>query len=57
MIRALAALGLAALVAVGCLRPALPELLRESWSSVTLVLAAFASAALFVLARSRSWPG
>jgi hypothetical protein len=57
MIRALAALALAALIAVGCLRPELPELLQESWGGAVLVLAALASAALFRHVRSRGRTG
>ncbi|MGH9390846.1 MAG: hypothetical protein ACRD1Z_14615, partial [Vicinamibacteria bacterium] len=57
MIRALAALPLAALIAVGCLRPELPELLQESWGGAVLVLAALASAALFRFVRSRGRSG
>ena len=57
MIRASAALALAALIAVGCLRPELPELLQESWGCAILVLAALASAALFRHARSRGRTG
>jgi hypothetical protein len=47
MIRVVAALVVAALAAAGSLRPALPELLRENWAGVILVLSALASAALF----------
>jgi hypothetical protein len=57
MTRALAALGLAALIAVGCLRPELPELLRESFGGAVLVLAALSSAALFRHVRSRGRAG
>jgi hypothetical protein len=55
--RATSALLLTALILVGCLRPQLPELLRESWSGAVLVLAALASAALFRLVRSRGRRG
>ena len=57
MIRALAALALGALIAVGCLRPELPELLRKSWGGAVLVLAALSSAALFRHLRSRGRAG
>jgi hypothetical protein len=57
MIRALAALALAALIAVGCLRPELPELLRESFGGAVLVLAALSSAALFRHVRSSGRAG
>jgi Dolichyl-phosphate-mannose-protein mannosyltransferase len=52
MTRVLAAMALAALVGVGCLRPELPELLRENWGGAVLVLAALSSAALFRHVRS-----
>ena len=52
MTRVLAALALAALVGVGCLRPELPELLRENWGGAVLLLAAVCSAALFRHVRS-----
>jgi len=57
MTRAVALLFVAALIAVGCLRPELPELLRESWGGAVLALAALASAALFRLVRSRGRRG
>ena len=57
MSRATSALSLAALVAVGCLRPELPEILRKNWGGAVLVLAALASAALFRLVRSRGRTG
>ncbi len=52
MTRAVALLFVAALIAVGCLRPELPELLRENWGGAVLVLSALTSAALFRLVRS-----
>lgn len=57
MTRLPAAAALAALVAVGCLRPALPDLLREKWSIAVPVLAVLASAALFRDTRSRARAG
>ncbi|HEY7697909.1 MAG TPA: glycosyltransferase family 39 protein [Vicinamibacteria bacterium] len=57
MTRASAAVALAALVALGCLRPALPELLLERWGAAVLLLAALTSAALFRYVRSRDRAG
>ncbi len=57
MNRLAAAFALAALVAVGCLRPELPELLQESWRAAVLFLAALAAFALFRLASARRWEG
>ncbi len=53
MTRASAALALAALVAVGCLRPALPGFLQESWRGVVLVLAVLASTTAYRFLRGR----
>jgi hypothetical protein len=57
MTRALAALVLAALVAVGCLRPELPDVVRENWGGAILALSALASAALYRDVRSRERTG
>lgn len=57
MTRAQAAVGLGALVAVGCLRSELPGLLKENWVGAVLVLSALASAALFRHVRSRGRTG
>ncbi len=52
MNRAAAVVSLTGLVALGCLRPELPERFRENWGGAVLVLAALASAATFRLVRS-----
>jgi hypothetical protein len=54
---AAAALSLGALAALGCLRPELPERLRENWGGALAVLAAVACAATFRLVRRRRSPG
>jgi hypothetical protein len=52
-----AAVALAALVAVGCLRPELPEVLQEKWGIAVAILAVFSSAVLYRLARFRGRAG
>jgi hypothetical protein len=53
MNRAGSALALLALVAVGCLRPSLPDFLQSRWNGVVLVLAAIASAVVYRAFRAR----
>jgi hypothetical protein len=48
-----AALALFLLAAVGCLRPALPDILQRNWEGAVLALAALSSAALFRWIRAR----